>query len=212
MLSQAPQAREYELDRSALSIEQTIDPESVNRPARRRPASAPAARAPARGDADPFGQLRANQSGGKKDFSKDLAAAHYEGMRRMAAQRSAHMQEKEAEFDQQMDERGSSEMHVRGQNIQQMRERPQRRRPASASAVAGRRSEKILGGRHGDYSQSSFFGGSGTAQLPRRPYAAAPGYSGYVPRKCSDNIVGCTFQAGNCRSRQMLILEGAVRA
>jgi len=36
---------------------------------------------------------------------------------------------------------------------------------------------------------------------PRRPFTSIPGYGGYVPRKTSDSIIGCTFHRGNMLAR-----------
>lgn len=40
---------------------------------------------------------------------------------------------------------------------------------------------------------------------PRKPFTSIPGYGGYIPRKMSDGIMGCTFQRGNLLARNAVL-------
>mmetsp|Transcript_50406 Transcript_50406/g.141038 ORF Transcript_50406/g.141038 Transcript_50406/m.141038 type:complete len:209 (-) Transcript_50406:106-732(-) len=179
----------------------------------RRPVSAPAQRhgsqqavvpplwqqgcAPAAAAPSALESLAAPQKHGFRgsDPSRDLTQVHYARMQKTAAQRAAHMRDSEARSfvveDRQVGE----------DKAQQRAEAEQRRavrRPASAPLQRSASAASV------DPRTASMQPQRPPAALPRRPYTALPGYSGYVPRKFADNVIGCTFATGNARARKLL--------
>jgi len=141
-----------------------------------------------------------------------LKQIHYQSMRRMAAQREKMQQERDAETERTL-------------------EAGRRHRPASApsggrnhaSAVspafsalrqeAGQAASQtedcdVLGGTFARFLASGTWRpGTGAVDSngypipPRKPFTSIPGYGGYVPKKASESIIGCTYGRGNVLAR-----------
>lgn len=62
--------------------------------------------------------------------------------------------------------------------------------------------------RSGQYKGASRPTCGGYPIRPRKPFTAISGYGGYVPRKMSDGIMGCTFQRGNQLARNAILGDG----
>lgn len=77
---------------------------------------------------------------------------------------------------------------------------------AAAGGLRRRPSTAGLNGRdRQDHFSTKLLDQSG--QLPRRPFTAAAGYTGFVPRKYSAGVIGHNWQVTNSQSRQLLQSE-----
>jgi hypothetical protein len=89
---------------------------------------------------------------------------------------------------------------------------PRRQRPQSAPLI---RSQSAASGSYGPGSKCwadmvATRGSPGCGGHPaqaRRPFTAIPGYSGYIPRKVPDSILGCSFTRANARARGAMLGE-----
>eukprot|EP00927_Polykrikos_kofoidii_P071874 TRINITY_DN68074_c0_g1_i1.p1 TRINITY_DN68074_c0_g1~~TRINITY_DN68074_c0_g1_i1.p1 ORF type:complete len:258 (+),score=40.43 TRINITY_DN68074_c0_g1_i1:53-826(+) len=131
--------------------------------------------------------------------SRNLTQLHYEQMRRTSAQRAVNIREREEQMERTRQEYAVGFEPPVSQS---------RRRPASASAVQGHSGNRGLSG--DGRGSGGCRSGEDAQTLPRRPYTALPGYTGYVPRKHADNIIACTFARGNARSQKLLMKDGAL--
>eukprot|EP00929_Paragymnodinium_shiwhaense_P004251 TRINITY_DN10503_c0_g1_i1.p1 TRINITY_DN10503_c0_g1~~TRINITY_DN10503_c0_g1_i1.p1 ORF type:complete len:204 (-),score=25.46 TRINITY_DN10503_c0_g1_i1:79-690(-) len=163
-------------------------------PSLRPPAqtSQPSSSAPSRARSRPSSRLSSRPSSRPSSASsvcsrKSLTQLHYESMQRETERRAEHMQRQQA---------------------------------AEARPTTGDYSPSLdkpaggLPGARGDAGWSgSFPVGSGKPEaMPKRPYSAPFGYTGYVPRKFADNVIGCTYAQGGQRARQLVIDNRARRA
>jgi hypothetical protein len=142
----------------------------------------------------------------------NLQQIHYQSMRRMAAAREKMQQERDAETERTL-------------------EAARRHRPASApsggrkdasavspafSALRPEARQAASQTENCTVPESSFarFLASGTWRPvrgavdsngypfpPRKPFTSIPGYGGYVPKKASESIIGCTYNRGNVLAR-----------
>lgn len=156
----------------------------------------------------------------------NLRDVHYASMRRAADIRARQQEEREAEVDRHMDgarrPRPQSAPAFRrtasapawakdsgGQpEVQQPSEPTSPTNPCAGYKEA---SSPKMGDFH-SFVQSGQYGlakrpscTSGYPNRLRRPFTSIPGYTGYVPRKLSDGILGCTYNRANMISREMVL-------
>lgn len=156
----------------------------------------------------------------------NLRDVHYESMRRAAALRARQQEEREAEVDRHMDGarrprpqsapafRRTQPAPAWAKDSGSQPEVQQQSEPASPTKPGAGYNEDSSA-KMGDFRSFVQSGQYRAAKRPsctsgypnrlRKPFTSIPGYTGYVPRKFSDGILGCTYNRANMISREMVL-------